>query len=608
MEKKRRSIVQKVSWILIWTSVLSFVGGCFALSRLEASNTEYIYQLTGELLGGSIRELEERLEDIQDTLYGLVVANGIQEAGSLLIGDGEDGPSALEQASGLNVIVDSIQNGIRSDQAIVCANFLYGGGQVRVAASTRYYRLSEEDALTVEERAVAAQGQNVFLDGATLMGEENLLIIAKQMRERKNLSLTHIGVIVLFVDVEELGRVLTNAHDGMFVLQGRDGMLQYVLNDTETLMEEQDLGRLWEREAGYSVEYLGGRRWFVVSFGSSGKIFSYTLLEPYAQLFADVQQAFAIYVGIFALCSAAALLIAFLSTHRVTRDIKLFIQHISKISGGDTAQLPLYERQDIHDRDVYALKGAFNKMSARINDLVWDNYMKQLLVKETQLRALQSQMNPHFLYNTLNSLYWMAKTSEMPAAADMISSLGILLREAISDEEFVITIDRELDIACHYFIIQKHRYEDRLEVKFDVSEECSSLVIPKFTIQPLAENAIAYGLECMLGICTVEIRIFLKGESCICQVRNTGPEPEEGILDKLKEGTLKPRGNGIGLMNIQQRIQSVFGEEYGVDIFREGKETVAQIRMSCISLEEYRSSAAAGGRPDGKYIQNDGGG
>ena len=234
--------------------------------------------------------------------------------------------------------------------------------------------------------------------------------------------------------------------------------------------------------------------------------------------------------------------------------------------------------------------------------------MKQLLVKETQLRALQSQMNPHFLYNTLNSLYWMAKTAEMPAAADMISSLGILLREAISDEEFVITIDRELDIACHYFIIQKHRYEDRLEVKFDVSEECSSLVIPKFTLQPLAENAIAYGLECMLGTCTVEIRIFLEREACICQVRNTGPGPEEGLLDKLKAGIVKPKGNGIGLMNIQQRIQSVFGEAYGVDIFREGEETVAQIRMSCISLEEYRSSAAAGGKPNGKRIQNDGGG
>ena len=272
VEKKRRSIVQRVSWILIWTSVLSFVGGCFALSRLEASNTEYIYQLTEscwEAASVSWRR-DWRTYRVRCMVGGI---REIQEAGSLLIGDGEESPSALEQASGLNVIVDSIQNGIRSDQAIVCANFLYGEGLVRVAASTSYCRLSEEAADAVEEQALAASGQNVFLDGETLMGEENLLIIAKQLRERKNLSLAHIGVIVLFVDVEELGRALTDAHDGIFVLQGQDGMLEYVLNDTEGLMEEQDLTRLWEREAGYSIEYLGGRSWFMVSFGASGEFF-----------------------------------------------------------------------------------------------------------------------------------------------------------------------------------------------------------------------------------------------------------------------------------------------------------------------------------------------
>lgn len=139
-------------------------------------------------------------------------------------------------------------------------------------------------------------------------------------------------------------------------------------------------------------------------------------------------------------------------------------------------------------------------MSLRMNELVRDNYTKQLLIKETQLQALQAQMNPHFLYNTLNSLYWMVTTAGM-SAADMISSLGILMREAISDKEFMITVDKELDIVCHYLIIQKHRYEERLEVNFDVSDECSNLVLPKFVIQPLLENSIACGLECMLEPC-----------------------------------------------------------------------------------------------------------
>lgn len=89
----------------------------------------------------------------------------------------------------------------------------------------------------------------------------------------------------------------------------------------------------------------------------------------------------------------------------------------------------------------------------------------------------------------------------------------------------------------------------------------------------------------------------MKEETCICQVRNTGPEPEKGLMRKLKEGSIHPRGNGIGLMNIQQRVQFVFGEEYGVSIFREGDETVAQIRIKCIPAQDYKGVGAEGGTP-----------
>lgn len=595
MKKKRRSIVQKVSWILVCTSALSFACGCFTLNRLEKSNIEYIYRLTGELLGDSIEELESQIEAIQDILYGLVVSDEIQEAGSFLLQEGTENATALQQASGLNRIVDVIQNGIRTERAIVCANFLYRDADVRVAASTRYYLLSEEAAAGVSEKAVEAQGKTIFLDGEKLTGEENVLILAKQVREKRNLSMRHIGVIVLFIDMEELGKGLTEFDDGIFILQEQIGELEYVLNDEKEILDGTEPDR--PSGEGYCISRIKGEKWFVVEFDQMGGFFSYTVLVPYSELFADVRQTFGMYVGIFLLCSAAALSIAFFLTFRVTKEIKQFIQHISRIPGEDLTKLPLYERKDIRDSEVYALQEAFNSMSVRIKELVQENYMKQLLVKETQLKALQSQMNPHFLYNTLNSLYWMARTAKMDTAADMISSLGILLREAISDKEFVITIDRELDIVCHYLIIQKHRYEERLKVIFKISGECSSLVIPRFVIQPLVENAIAYGLECMLDTCRITIRIFIREGDCICQVRNTGPEPEADLMRKLEEGNIQPRGNGIGLMNIQQRVQFVFGGEYGVDIFREGDETVAQIRIKCISAQDYGGAGTEGGTP-----------
>lgn len=599
MEKKHLSIVQKVSIILLCTFALNFAGGCLVLWQLEKSNIRYIYRLEEKLLGENIRDLEEDLEDIQDILYNMIVSKDIQQAGSLLLEAGGEA-SGFWQVSCLNTIMAGIQQKMQESPYIPCANYIDLKGETRVVAATRGYRLSEQAAAYVEEQAAAAEGRLVILDGRELTGEENMMVFARELREKKDLSLKHMGVIVLFVDVEKLAGTLTEVNEGIFILRSQnlqEGRLSYILNDSEKVLEGYDLEQL--NQEGYSIRRVSGKKYFAVVFGGESSFFSYVLLAPYSELFQAVDRAFGLYIGLFLWCGVAVLTIALLSASRMTRDIRLFIRHISGLPGENMEKIPFYEGKPIKDRDVFVLQGAFNSMITRMNELVRDNYQKQLLIKETQLQALQSQMNPHFLYNTLNSLYWMAKTAEMSAAADMISSLGILLREAISDREFVITIDKELDIVCHYFIIQKHRYEDRLEVSFDISEDCSSLMIPKFSLQPLVENAIAHGLECMLEPCTIQVRSFIEGERCICQVRNSGPAPEEDLISRLEQGSLKPKGNGVGLLNIHRRVKSVFGEEYGVSVFREGNETVAQITMSCIQAREYQEDAQ-----DGKHIQD----
>lgn len=586
--RRRRSIAQRIFAILAVVLALNFAGGCVVLYQLEQANTNYIYQLTGELAHASILDMETQLDSIQNILYDIVVSGEIQSAGSSILSESAAGTtSTMSHSSNINRITDKIQQGITADHAIVCANFLDESGMIRVVASTRYYKLSEQMAEKIGALAQEAKGRTILLDGTEATGDKNILILAKEVREKKDLSLAHIGVVILYVDIERIGLLLTDVHDGIFVLAGQEGKLQYVLNDTKGILKNYSPV---PRENGYSIQNIGGEKFFVVNFRKSGQMFSYILLEPYSQLFEHVLQVFWRYVGLLALCGTIATILAFLSTHRVTRDIRTFIQHIRTVPEENFTQLPLYEKRGVRDQDVYDLQMAYNSMSSRINELVRDNYMKQLLIKETQLQALQSQMNPHFLYNTLNSVYWMAKTAKMNAAADMISSLGLLLREAISDKEFVVTIDKELDMVCHYFIIQKHRYEDRLEVRFDVSDKCSHLTIPKFTLQPLAENAVAYGLECMIEPCTIEIRIVCEDSDCICQVRNQGPAPEQDLISKLRDGNLKPKGNGIGLLNIDSRIRTVYGENYGVTIFREADWTVAQVRFKCIAFEEYGDS------------------
>ena len=604
MKQKRWTIVQRVVWILLAALLAAFGTGFIILRRLERSNMDYIYQLTRELVSSSISQMEDKITQAEDDLYRMIVSDEIQRGGTMLLESRhmqEEGEETYRQARrrralGMTAIVDELQKQVSVNHAIVCANFLDSDNLVQVIAATGYYKLDEENAARVGGAAIEAAGSTILIDGPKLTGNDHILVMAKQLRERKNLSLAHIGVVVLFVDMEKVGEVLTDTHDAVYVIRDTENQVEYVLNRSGQELSEQ----AWtvaeenlQKQNGYSLITEKDSSWFAVTV--KGERLSYLILTPYRKLFSQVRQFFRVAMLALIGCSAAVLAAAAMSAHRVTADIRKFIEHIHRISNEDFASLPLYENERIADRDIYELKNAFNAMAERINELVRENYTKQLLIKETQLSALQAQMNPHFLYNTLNSVYWMAKTEGEEPIAEMVNSLSLLLREAISAGELVIELDKELDIVCHYITIQKLRYGDRLDVAFDVSEECSDLAIPKFTLQPLLENAIVYGVECMLEPCAVTVRIFTEGEVCVCQVKNSGPAPEADLMEKLRSGQIVPRGNGVGLLNIDRRIKAVFGDEYGIRVYRKEDEqiTVAEARFQIRSAESCKGLFAA---------------
>lgn len=642
--QKRWSMVQKVAATLIITLLLCSGGGFFSLYRLEQHNMEYIYELIGELIDSSVENLEDNLDVIQTTLYNVVLSDDVQNAaGNLLEAEEEGAVSSSEKNASYNAITDCIQKNIRSDSSIVCASFFDRGNSGRSIAMTHYYQLSEEDAATVIDEAVRASGKIILLDGTEMTGAENVLIMAMEIKEKKDLSLAHLGVIVFFVDLNTLGKELTDSHDGIYVLGDTDGNYHYILNDSNGVLDSETVSVPGEN--GFHVEKIHGEAYFLVERIQSDYTFSYVVLTPYSDLFHGTQAAYRFYMILLILSGVIALAVGLIFARWITKDIRQFIHYIQQVPDANSDQLPMYEKE-VHDKDAYELQCAFNQMSHNFNELIRDNYANQLLIKETQLQALQSQMNPHFLYNALNSVYWMVKTAGHKNAAEMISSLSIMLKETISNQEFLIAVEKEISIVSHYFVIQKYRYEDRLNVSMDLADDCRHLQIPKFTIQPLAENAINYGLEQMLEPCTIEVRVYRAEPSIrekadgeaesemsfglrqadgetepgmapvqnptdgqtksnkknapgsafdyICEVRNNGPEPEENLMEKLRSGTLLPRGNGIGLLNIEKRVRSVFGEEYGIRVFREGKFTVVQVRMRQVPVEENKDSGRQG--------------
>ena len=217
-------------------------------------------------------------------------------------------------------------------------------------------------------------------------------------------------------------------------------------------------------------------------------------------------------------------------------------------------------------------------MLDKIDVLIYENYEKQLLLKDTKYKMLQAQINPHFLYNTLNAIHWMIRAKKNDDAGRMIVELGILLRASF-DENPYTTVEQEISMLKSYIAIQRLRYEDRAEFSVRTEGEPGQYVMPRMTLQPLVENAIFYGADVMTEICYIDIAVTEEEQSILFEVKDNGPGIEKEELEKVRNFTVKPKGHGIGIKNIYERLRITYDKfDFAVDS-EPGKGTVIRIRV-----------------------------
>ncbi len=234
------------------------------------------------------------------------------------------------------------------------------------------------------------------------------------------------------------------------------------------------------------------------------------------------------------------------------------------------------------ESSVYTIKGL-------MKDLVSEQEEK----RESELDALQSQINPHFLYNTLDSVIWMIEGRHNDEAVYMIKQLARLLRISISHGRTIISLGDELNHARSYMNIQKIRYKNTFQVNFDVPEELLSCCTVKLILQPLLENAIYYGVQGMDGDGEITVRGRRTGDDVYIEVEDNGLGIPEEILDVLLdrerrgEASSCSHGNGVGLINVHTRIQLRFGADYGLRVESEPDEgTTVSIHLPFIEYSD----------------------
>jgi two-component system sensor histidine kinase YesM len=179
---------------------------------------------------------------------------------------------------------------------------------------------------------------------------------------------------------------------------------------------------------------------------------------------------------------------------------------------------------------------------------------------------------------------WIAQLNDQEELSTMVQALGRLLRASIDPRNTAISLREEIDLLKQYISIQKVRYGERLQVVVDLPEECAGFGIPKLTLQPLVENSIRYGLERFAHPCTIRIGAHLNGEGLVLTVSDNGPGMESAFVEALLRGEIQPKGCGVGVINIYERIRRLYGESAGLDIeSKPGLGTTVYLRIPPIA-------------------------
>ncbi|MGE6668584.1 cache domain-containing sensor histidine kinase [Paenibacillus xylanexedens] len=381
-----------------------------------------------------------------------------------------------------------------------------------------------------------------------------------------------LGVIVVSIDIKFIEIVNRNLQEGLrsrFMIVDEDDKIVYNVN-------ERLIGTLF-RDNVRPPESLN----VVVTSPLSQQKWTTYLYMPLDELTADGKilgrnlVTLAIVIVLF-----AAVISIFLS-HVITTPIKKLLRNIALVEKGQFEQVePIGSRDEIGHLSI-----RFNRMSHELKRLVERMQQEEIEKAKAEMRALHDQIKPHFLYNTLGSVKWIASMQQADKIVEMTDALISMLRYATKSDGTLVTIREELDNITNYVTIQNVRYYDCIQMRYEIEDRLLDYRMPKMILQPIVENAIFHGLAELEEDGIITIRIQSQLDEVVIEVCDNGVGMDHHTMQNLMEeksgegtGT-----NGIGLHNVQRRIQLHFGKSYGIQVESKiGEGTIFSILLPAI--------------------------
>ena len=573
--KYKSGLSLKYKFIGVTTAAIILVGltALFAMEGVMKNNQNLLYRSIANSLVYSAERIHVILESVEVTSSMMIGDATIQENLAIVNNQAE----SLEHNIARRNLYNTLHNYYFSSNTKYIDYMCLYYNDIPIPTNGDYRLLptnsSYED---IKEIAMEYEGAIKWLSS---YGDEKGMLITRSIRQIKRMTFDSLGFLVIKVDLGQIIRDSTDfgeqfSNSSFILLEGKD-----VLYRSDSISEKQ-AETLIDFDTDYDVMTLEDQQYFAVKGSIPGYDLDYICLVSYTETQKHISRTYSIYLTILMASILLALSLSASLVQSITRHLEILAKKMRAFQKVEMEILPTtYNYSKRHD-ELGILHTSFDSMANKIKTLVQKNYVSEILRKDAQLKALEAQIDPHFLYNTLESINWRAKSIGENQISLMVESLGNLLRATLNQTSEYFTLKEELELVQYYMTIQQIRYEDRLRYQLEVEDpKLLDAALLKLCIQPLVENAIKYALEKMTEECYIFIEVRLHNQVLEIRVKNSGSQFEDGLLNQLKNKELNPQGFGVALLNINHRIKLQFGDSYGLTFYNEDEFAIAMIRV-----------------------------
>lgn len=534
--------------VMVIVNVIYSTTATTMFSQLGMSNTLQAMDQVSERLSDSIGQVEGVLREVADGMEDRGSADSRQFDSSLRLSAG-----AMENLSAL-LLLDEYGNPVLG---------------LPSAESKKTCRLTSMD--WFNQARTAGLGETVFSRPHVqnlYPGEYPWVVsVTRKVRYWQD-DLPHTGILMADMrlePLEDICRSVTLGDNGYLYILDDSGNIIYhpeqKLMSLELISEENILS---EDQSMVLAQTIEGTNWKLTASVTSDDVAKYST--------AFISRVTWVVIAL----TAGVLLVALWLSMRIVQpltDIQVSMQRIERNLDDNRMSLP-----EEGFAEYASLAHSYNVMLRRIRGLMQETVDRQEQLRRMEIGALQEQINPHFLYNTLDSIVRVMETGRTPEAIEMVQALAKLFRLSINNGDYFLTVEQEMDYARNYLTIQQVRYKKRFKYELYMDESIKDLPCPKIILQPLIENSLKHGMSDMPG-CTLIVRARQEGYNIVLSVEDDGlgipPEKLKKLQEMLRDDSnimVKKSRYGIGLRNTNRRIKLLYGSDYGLAIESEVEE------------------------------------